>query len=458
MPKRDNGLEFNAALQPKQMDLLKAVRSGARYPFYGGAKGGGKSYASRVIMLVQLLENPGTTGLLIRRTFKQVSGNHIRPLFREFPQFKNWYNKSEGILYLPNGSELMFGHCEHEDDVFQYAGQEFDYIAVEEVTQFTEFMWQILSQSNRSSNAGVKPTMWATGNPGGIGHLWVKRLWVDRSFESGESPDNYSFISAKVQDNPALTNADPTYVNVLKNMKDEALRRAYLNGDWDIYPGQFFTNWNREEVVVAPYTIPTSWPLFGGLDYGEASPTSFGLYTVDFDGNIVRIAGYYLANATASRHAENVRAMVDNCPFTDGRAPIAIYADPSMWVRRRLTEASSHSAADVFREHDLMLQKANNDRVTGWRICKDALGNQKFTVFEGWNDDFIRTVPALPRDDKNWEDIDTHAEDHAADEWRYAMVHIFKPAMPRFEFAGYSGADLIEEARQSGYSNYGRYS
>ena len=141
-------LDIRVGLQEKQFKLLEAVRKGQRHPFYGGAKGGGKSYASRIILLTMLLENPGTTGLLVRRTFKQLIGNHIRPLFMEFPKLQDWYNKSEGVLYCENGSQLVFGHCEHEDDVFQYQGQEFDYVAVEEVTQFTEFQWQMLSKSN----------------------------------------------------------------------------------------------------------------------------------------------------------------------------------------------------------------------------------------------------------------------------------------------------------------------
>jgi len=258
-------LEFNVALQPKQFKLLEAVRSGVRYPFYGGARGGGKSYASRIIMLIMLMENPGSTGLLIRRTFKQLDGNHIRPLFRQFPKIRSWYNKSEGVMYLPNGSELMFGHAEHEDDVFNYQGQEFDFVAVEEVTQFTEFQWQYICSSCRTANKGIKPVMWATGNPGGVGHAWAKRLWVDRRFEGAEEADDYSFISAKVFDNPALMEADPRYVMSLKNIKDESLRKAYLNGDWDIYQGQFFTQWNKAKIETKSFEIPASWPLYGAL-------------------------------------------------------------------------------------------------------------------------------------------------------------------------------------------------
>ena len=144
--------DIDIALQTKQFALIEAVKRGTRHPLYGGSRGGGKSYASRLIMLAMLLQNPKTTGLLVRRTFKQLDGNHIRPLFRQFPEMRSWYNKSEGVLYLPNNSEWQFGHCEHEDDVYQYQGQEYDYVGVEEVTQFTEFQWELLTTCNRTSN------------------------------------------------------------------------------------------------------------------------------------------------------------------------------------------------------------------------------------------------------------------------------------------------------------------
>ena len=180
------------------------------------------------------LKYPETTGLLIRRTFKQLSGNHIRPLLRAYPWIKHngYYNKTDQIITFPNRSELVFGHCEHEEDVLNYQGQEFHDIAVEEVTQFTEFQWDALKQSNRVSDTVLKPCMWATGNPGGIGHLWVKRLWIDRLFQRGEDPEDHVFIPAKVWDNVAVVESDPDYVRTLIAMKDPMLRQAYLEGNW----------------------------------------------------------------------------------------------------------------------------------------------------------------------------------------------------------------------------------
>ncbi len=345
----------------------------------------------------------------------------------QFPEMRDWYNKTDKVLRLPNRSELAFGHSDNESDIFQYAGQEYDFIAVEEVTQFTEFQWDILSQSNRTSKMGIKPVMWATGNPGGIGHLWVKRLWVDRDFHETEKAENYKFIPAKVGDNPALLKADPEYVNVLKRMKDPMLRRAYLDGDWDIFPGQFFGGFNRQECVVSGFQIPKHWTLFGALDYGEAAPTSFGLYAVDYDGRIFRITEYYQGDRSASQHAEEIKQRIKGCSWTGGRSPGVIYADPSMWVKRRINEAHSKSAADEFSERGVYLRRANNDRINGWRVCNQALTDEKFFLFDGWNDNWLRTVPAAPRDDHNIEDLDTTSEDHAADEWRYGMVHMYKP-------------------------------
>ena len=428
-------LEFDIRLQAKQMLLLEAVESGIRYPFYGGAKGGGKSYASRMIMLAMLMKYPGTTGLLIRRTFKQLAGNHIRPLFMQFPEMRDWYNKTDGVLSLPNGSELLFGHSEHEDDIFAYQGQEYDFIGVEEVTQFTEFQWEMLTTSSRTSKMDVNPVMWATGNPGGVGHAWVKRVWIDRRFEEFEEANEYTFIPATVFDNKILLTADPKYIKILQSMKNEELKRAYLHGDWDIYPGQYFSQWNRSDIEVKSFEIPQDWPLFGSVDYGESSPTSFGLYTVDYDGIVIRLFEYYRAGLSASQHAEEIKLLIEGFVYTEGRWPDLVYADPSMWVKRRVDEeAVNDTASGMFAEKGVHLTRANNDRINGWRICKDALVHDRFKAFESWNDNLFRTIPALPRDDRKPEDVDTHAEDHVADEWRYLMVHCYKPVYEEDEF------------------------
>jgi len=157
------------------------------------------------------------------------------------------------------------------------------------------------------------------------------------------------------------------------------------------------------------------------------------------------VSTYHQADRSASEHAEGVLDMIDNCPWTKGRRPSAIYVDPSMFVKRRLTPINEHSPADVFADVGLHLTPANNDRVGGWRICRDALHHKRFKTFEGWTDPWWQTVPALPRDRNNAEDVDTHSDDHQADAWRYGMVHIYKPyRVEKPQLAG-TGQELINE-------------
>tara|TARA_R110000744_G_scaffold14278_1_gene40682 strand:+ start:92 stop:679 length:588 start_codon:yes stop_codon:yes gene_type:complete len=166
------------------------------------------------------------------------------------------------------------------------------------------------------------------------------------------------------------------------------------------------------------------------MDYGEAAPTAFYLATQDYDGNTYFITEYYRDNATASQHAYEINKLIDGCPFTGGRRPTSIICDPSMFTKRRLTEVINHSPADIFRESGLYLTRGANERVAGWRVINDALSKERMYCFAGWCDNLVRTMPSIPRDRKNPEDIDTHSDDHAADAIRYMMMHIYKASRP----------------------------
>lgn len=275
----------------------------------------------------------------------------------------------------------------------------------------------------------------ATGNPGGPGHIAVKSYFIDPAPESTiitdpETGDTRMFIRSRLTDNHILMHNDPNYASRLRGVGDAALVKAWLTGDWDVFVGQYFSSWDTNDVVIDSFDVPESWPLFGAMDYGEASPTSFGLYTVDHDFTVYRIQGYYMANKSGSQHADAINKMIDACPFTAGRRPSVIYVDPSMFTRRRLSsEQVVTSPADVFAAGNLFLTPANNDRITGWRNINDALVKGRFKAFRGWNDALVNTLPALPRDPANPEDVDSDAEDHAGDELRYAMMHVYKPAL-----------------------------
>lgn len=427
--------------QPQPGPQEKAIRA-QFIPelFFGGARGGGKTsflmgdYASDV-------QKYGSAwrGIVLRRSFPEldeVIEEGKRVLYPAFPGTEYKVGVHEFRIPHATGNVILrLRHMESEADADNYQGHSYSWIAFDELPN-----WPSLGGYNKlkaclRSAAGIEHMrIRATGNPGGIGHQAVKQYFIDAGPPETIIHDEQSkiprmWIKSLVTDNKILLDNDPGYIDRLRSVGDPELVRAWLDGDWNVSLGAYFTNWDTKYVSIPSFEIPEHWPLFGGLDYGETSPTSFGLYTVDFDGHIYRLCEYYLGGATATSHAYEIDKIVTGCPFTNGRKPSQIFSDPSMWVKRQLHEATANvSPADVFREQGLNLTKANNDRITGWRVINDLLSQRKLHCFSGWNDNMERTMPSLPRSKTNPEDLDTKAEDHAADELRYAVMHLYQPS------------------------------
>ena len=434
--------------------------------FFGGARGGGKSE----YLLGDFLSDVNTygehwSGVLIRRTYPELDEilERSRQIFRAaYPDAEYKVGRHEWIF--KNGATLKLRHLENEADADHFQGQQYTWIGWDELTSWTDMKAYHQLKACLRTGAAEIPTkrIRASGNPGGPNHNNVKAYFIDAALEStiveGDDGMKRMYIRSLVTDNKILLERDPGYIKRLEGVGDEQLVKAWLEGDWDSFVGQYFTNWDEQKVAVPSFEIPDHWPLFGGLDYGEAAPTSYGLYTVDYDGNVYRICEYYQANATASQHAANIAQMIEACPFTGGRYPQATYADPSMFVKRRLSEVINHSPADVFAEQGIFLTRANNDRITGWRVVNDALIKERIYCFNGWNDALMRTMPALPRSSKNPEDLDTTAEDHAADELRYARMHVYKPLAPT-EPEPYEGTgqEAIDQLMDGAGRRSGRY-
>ena len=218
--------------------------SSARHTAYGGARGGGKSWAMRRKFVLLAFRYEGLQLLLLRRTLPELTENHVRPLLQELNGVAR-YNQSQRCFLFPNGSRIKLGYCDLEKDVYQYQGQEYDVIGLEEATHFTESQMQFLTTCNRSVRRDFSPRMYYTCNPGGVGHGWVKRLFLDRQYREGETPADYRFIPARLTDNPVLMERDPGYRKSLLSLP-EHLRRAYLEGDWDVLQGQYFPEFRRD--------------------------------------------------------------------------------------------------------------------------------------------------------------------------------------------------------------------
>lgn len=423
-------IEIKISLQPKQKAFLKSVEE---FPvtFYGGAKGGGKSKGVRDIMLLRRFKYPKTHGGLFRRTYKELEGNHIRPIFKEYPALKDYWNESKKILSLPNGSTLEFCHCENEKDVELYQGREFEDLAIEEAGQWTEQMFRTLYGSNRSATPGFKPRTLLTGNPGGVGHVWLKRIFIERRFNERERPEDYSFVQALVTDNPALLENDPAYVHKLNSEPNEALRKAFRDGDWDIFAGQFFGEIRREVHLIRAFSLPPHWTKFGSYDFGFTHPASFGWFAVDTDSNVYLYRELHKAGLRVDQFAREINE------FSDTGQLNPIVAGLDCWAQKQaITEKAAPTIAEEFQNHGIILTKAAIGRIQGATNLRNYLAwndkpnkKPKFFIFDTCPISYqvisqMQTDPDRPEDvlKQDATDGDPLSGDDAYDMIRYGLM------------------------------------
>lgn len=208
-------------------------RSTAAHTAYGGARGGGKSFAMRRKLVMLAMRYPGLRLLLLRRTLGELRENHLLPLQSELAGYAE-FKKEERSFLFPNGARLTLGYCDCDADMLQYQGAEYDVIGFEEATHFKEEWMVFISTSLRTTKSNFRPRIYYTCNPGGVGHAYIKRLFIDRIYREGEREEDYCFIPARVYDNRVLMEADPGYVRRLEALPEHK-RRAHLLGDWNVY-------------------------------------------------------------------------------------------------------------------------------------------------------------------------------------------------------------------------------
>lgn len=423
---------------PKQAEFFRARN---RFVAYGGARGGGKSWAVRQKARLLALRYNGIKILIMRRTFPELRENHILPLQTDLSGLAS-YREADKVFLFGNGSRIKFGYCDTDKDVNQYQGQEFDIIFMDEATHFTEYQYNAMTACVRGVNDFPK-RMYLTCNPGGVGHAWVKRLFVDRHFKDGENPDDYTFIRASVHDNKAIMRDGGAYVRMLQNLPDD-LRRAWLNGEWDVFAGQVFREWcnNQDHYldhkfthVISPFAIPDTWTRYRTMDWGYSKPYSIGYYAMSPDGKLIRYHEIYGTEKDAQGYTvtpnEGLRQSPDEVAglireYEDaherGHRILGI-ADPSIFDESRGSEGC---VANIFSKKGIYFDRGDNKRIPGKmqihnRLAFDGNGAPGFQVFSTCRD-FIRTVPALIYSSTIPEDIDTTGEDHIYDEWRYLCM------------------------------------
>lgn len=407
-----------------------------RFVAYGGARGGGKSWALRRKLLLLGVKNAGIKMLLIRRTFAELRENHILPLQSELKGIATYKDSSKTFTFV-NGSRLVLGYMATEADVLQYQGQEYDIIALDEATQLTEYQFQTLTASLRGANSFPK-RFYLTCNPGGVGHSWVKRLFIDKQYKDGERAEDYKFIQAKVYDNKALLAQDDGYIKMLENLPDD-LREAWLNGNWDAFIGQYFSEFNREKHIIKPFAIPDEWRKYVAFDYGL---DMFACYFIamNTNGKAFVYREIYKSGLIVSEAAEELVKAKGNEQIYEYIAP------PDLWNKHSDTGLST---ADIFARAGIFLTRANNDRVQGWlnvkewlKINPDEQGypTPNLFIFENCVN-LIRTLPQLQADTRNPNDTarEPHELTHAPDALRYFIAGRprateTKPLTPHYNF------------------------
>ena len=424
---------------PKQREFFCAT---ARHIGYGGARGGGKSWAMRRKFVMLAMRYDGLKLLLLRRTMPELRSNHILPLRSELLGYAK-YVQDERAFTFPNGSRLALGYCDNEGDMLQYQGQEYDVIGFEEACNLEPDWMIFIGTCLRTTRTDFTPRIYYTCNPGGPGHAYIKRLFIDRQYKDNETPEDYVFISASVYDNAALMSADPGYIKQLEALPEHK-RRAHLYGDWDVYDGQVFEEFRdlREHYddrcgthVIAPFEVPKEWRIYRSFDFGYARPFSVGWWAVDYDGRLYRILELYgcIRNEpnvglrwTPDEIFTEISRIEREHRWLKGKRIFGV-ADPSIWDASR-----GKSVAETSEEHGVYWEPGDNKRIPGWmqmhyRLAFDERGVPMMYIFNTCKA-FIRTIPLLTYDAHKPEDIDTDLEDHVADEVRYmCMMRPIKP-------------------------------
>jgi hypothetical protein len=416
-----------------QKKQAKALANNSFELLYGGAAGGGKSDFLLVDFISYCNEwRQDWKGILFRRTYPELESiiDRAKELFS--PLGAIW-KQAERTFYFPTRSKLQMRFLERDDDVMRYQGQAYTWIGFDELGNYpTDFCWRYMMSRARSA-AGAPCFIRGTANPGGPGHAWIKNRFIE-----GREPGKIyktkdgltrSFVKALIQDNHKLLDNDPQYLKRLL-MLPTHLRRALLDGDWDVFSGQVFDEFRRDKHVVKPFPLPAgNWKRFYALDWGFNKPFSLGKWAVNSEGRMVRYSEWYGCalheqNSGIRMGAEEVASKAWADAIAEGVTECV--ADPSIWNKTD----DGPSIAEKWETAGFYMIRANNDRLNGLIQLHQLMAttgedeNPMLLIFDHCKH-FIRTIPVLVPSPRNPEDVDTSLEDHIYDESRYAVMSEF---------------------------------
>ena len=450
-------MEINLGKPSPKQDLF--LKDTHKVVIFGGARGGGKSWSVRCKAIILALRYAGIKMMIVRKTYPELMANHIKPLKETLRIGQKGsiakYNDGKKEITFINGSTILFGYCDTDKDIDRYQGTEVDVLFIDEATHHSEEIIKKFMACVRGVNSFPK-RIYLTCNPGHKGHGYIKRIAIDRIYEAGENPDDYSFIQSLVTDNHALMREQPDYIKQLEALPPK-LKQAWLEGRWDVFQGAFFEEFRTtpdpqkcheagitEEIalqehrwthVIKPFDIPKHWKIYRSYDFGYGKPFSVGWHAVDEDGCAYRILELYGCTQTpnegvrwsASQQFDKVVEIENEHPWLKDKR-IQGVADPSIW-----DGSKGISVSEEADKHQLWFDKGVNDRIAGWmqmheRFKFDENGKAMYYIFDTCKH-AIRTIPLMMYDEHKPEDLDTDLEDHIPDEIRYFCM--MRPIAPR---------------------------
>ena len=432
----------------KQIEAHEAVEL-YKYLLYGGAMGGGKSYWLRwetAWWLSKLTRKYGVTGIvggLFCEDYPSLKDRQVSKIAKEFPEWLGTLHsdhKEYGRCFISKpeyGSWVIA--LRNLDEASKYKSAEFAIIAIDELTKNKKEMFDDMKTRLRWPGINNFDCKFLSGtNPGEIGHAWVKKWWLDRDFEEEMMPkaEQFFYIPAKAEDN---THLDSGYLAELDSLPEDK-RKAYRDGDWNIFKGQYFSEWRNEIHVIKPIVLPVHYRRFLCGDYGYSAPSAVYWCAIDEDGVIYVYRELYVTNHTYEQLMEKIVSLTPDNEKID-----YMVFDPAIWAKKGDSELSGAEKMQ-FKYRELKkiainLQQGNNERVIGWGQVREYLkpfvrnGIQlaKLQVFEMCVN-LIRTLPGLVYDKNRIEDVDSDGEDHAGDSIRYGIMSRPRPTIVKDDF------------------------
>tara|TARA_R110000744_G_scaffold168202_4_gene285823 strand:- start:1718 stop:3418 length:1701 start_codon:yes stop_codon:yes gene_type:complete len=397
---------------------------------FGGAAGGGKSYAM-IVDPLRYAHRSAHRALILRRSMPELREiiDKSRELYpKAFHGAK--YKEVEKMWTFPSGAKVEFGFLERDADVYRYQGQAYSWIGFDEITHLpTEFSWNYLASRLRTTDPEIVPYMRCTANPGGAGAHWVKKRYIEphppHEPFMGKDGLTRKFIPASLQDNPYLAK-DGRYEQMLKALPPTQ-RRQLLDGDWDVAEGAAFTEFSRPDHVITPFEIPVHWERVKGIDYGYASESACIWGAVDpSDGTLIIYRELYQKNLLGTELGELITNMELSDPFS-----VQGVLDTACWSR---TGTTGPTVGETLQKQGHKLRRADKNRIQGKIQIHEYLkitqsGRPRIQIFNTCPN-LIRELQGIPLDKSNPEDVDTRASDHAYDALRYLIMSRPRNANP----------------------------